>query len=135
MKTVRTMRRRKKKRIGARLAALVLLAAAVVAPLAGQKDKKQKQGYAVVAGTVFREPGLALPGAEIMLTADPAPPKFKPMKTTSDGRGEYAFHVPAREARYTLKVKAAGYGPEQKEASVSGEQRVDVFFQLKPAAR
>src|SRR5512134_3393652 len=93
MTRMRTMRRRTKKKIGAKLAAALMLAAAVAAPAAGEKPKKQKDSYAVVAGTVFREPGFALRGAEVTLAADPAPPKFKPMKTTSDGRGEFAFRI------------------------------------------
>lgn len=124
--------RKKRKRSGGSLLGFALLCLAV-APVAGD-DKKPKPAHAVVAGTVFREPGFALPGAEVTLTANRPPKKFKPMRMFSDSRGEYAFRVPAVEARYIVKVKAKGFESQEKEAAVAGEQRLDVFFQLKPAA-
>ena len=101
--------------------ALMLLAAA------GKKKSEEK--FAVVAGTVFRETGFTLRGAEVRLDAEP-PAKIKPMKTLSDPRGEFAFRVPAAPMRYNVSVKAAGFRPQAKKASVSGDERVDVFFQL-----
>ena len=132
MKTkARTKRKKTRRSGGNRLACVLLCLIALTAALGAEKPKKP---YAVVAGTVFREPGFALPGAEVTLDVNPSKPKSKPMKAVSDSRGEFAFRVPAQEARYIVKVRAKGFEPQEKEASVSGEQRLDVFFQLKPLA-
>jgi hypothetical protein len=135
------MKKRKKKKLKRisrgpclRFFALLFLAFAVI-PVCGEKPKKTAASYAVIAGTIFRDPGFSLPGAEIALLPEKAPLKVKPMKAVSDARGEYAFHVPPSEARYTVSVKAKGFEPQQKAAIVNGEVRVDVFFQLKPLAQ
>lgn len=125
---------------------LVACALLTVAPAADKERKPRKAaGTAVIAGTVFREPGLALAGAEISLdpdadyrpeppAADAKPPKVKPMKIVSDGRGEFAFHVPAAPMRYYISVKAAGWKPDRKTITIAGEERQDVYFNLEAAA-
>jgi hypothetical protein len=124
-------RTRKRTRNGISVLAAALL---FLIPVRGEKKPKQ-QPYAVIAGTVFREPGFALPGADVTLVADPPLSKFKPMKAVSDARGEFSFRVTPAEARYIVRVRANGFGAQEKEAKISGEQRVDVFFQLKPEVR
>jgi hypothetical protein len=57
------------------------------------------------------------------------------MKTTSDGRGEFAFRIPAGKAVYTVSVRAEGHQPAEKDVSVGGDERVDVYFELKAAAK
>jgi hypothetical protein len=113
----------------------VCLPGAVAAGAA--KDKKAEASYALVAGTVFRESGLSLAGAEVELTAagqpDPAR-KLKKMKAISDARGEFSFRVPPIAGAYRLTVRAAGYETQEKPASVNGEERVDVFFSLQRAS-
>lgn len=116
--------------IGASLAVLCLLFAP--APVVGGKSAEP----AVVAGTVFREPGFALPRAEVMLTVKTPPQGVKapkPQKILSDARGEFAFQVPAARAEYVVTVKAAGFTSEEKTAAMSGApERVDLYFNLKP---
>lgn len=131
-------KRKKKTRTGSRLLSLALLFCCAVCP-AKDKEKKPKPSdtWAVVAGTVFRDPGFALPGAEITLEPDkdkPAGVKTKAQKAVSDGRGEYAFRVPVTPLRYTVSVRANGFRPEVKQVQIQGEQRVDVYFQLQPEA-
>lgn len=97
---------------------------------AGEKQKS----YAVVAGTVFREPGFTLPGAEVILQTTVPPPgikRAKPLTSRSDGRGEFAFHVPAGKAEYSVSVKAAGFLGEEKPAKIESEERVDIYFTLR----
>ncbi len=87
----------------------------------------------MIAGTVFREPGFALPGAELTLAPDPEanpPSKYKKQKALSDGRGEFAFRVPAAPMRYHLHVEARGYESDTKEIAIRGDERVDVSFRL-----
>lgn len=90
--------------------------------------------YAVVAGTVFREPGFALPRAEVLLSVVEAPAvkkKPKEQRTQSDARGEFSFRVPAGAARYRISVSSPGFQAQQKEIAVNSDERVDVYFELK----
>jgi Carboxypeptidase regulatory-like domain len=121
-----------------KLAVLLAAALALVSACGLQGAEKRKKPAApqgVVAGTVFREPGFALPSAELTLVPEKAPPKARKLKAVSDVRGEFAFHVPAEEARYTVSVKANGFESQEKSVVVTGEARVDLFFQLKPVAK
>ncbi|MEO8662137.1 MAG: carboxypeptidase-like regulatory domain-containing protein [Bryobacteraceae bacterium] len=117
-----------------RLPMIALLCMAVMP--AGEKPKRSKSSdvWAVLAGTVFREPGFALPGAKIVLEPDENKPKdvkVKRQEFVSNSRGEFAFKVPAVPLRYTVSVTAGGYQGEKKQVEIQGEQRVDVYFQLK----
>jgi hypothetical protein len=92
----------------------------------------------VVAGTVFRDPGFALPRAEVTLTLQPSQDsqkkKAKPRKLLSDSRGEFAFYVTPEKATYVLTVKAEGLETQQKTVMLSGgPDRVDTYFNLKAA--
>ena len=95
----------------------------------GAGDKQVEP--AVIAGTVFREPGFALPGAEITLSVKTAPQGAKvpkSQKAVSDRRGEYAFRVPPVKAQYLVTVKAAGCVSQVKTVDLSGgPERVDVY--------
>ncbi len=112
-----------------RCAALFLVAA--VGVLSGQ-SKKQRQAYAIVEGTVFRDPGLALPGAKVILTLKGDAKAKKLLEAETNYRGEFLFRVPPEEATYLVKASLKGYGPEEKEAAVSGEVRVSVNLVLSP---
>jgi len=127
-------KRRKRKRIGARA---LFLAVSVFAILAGA-SQKAPDAYAVVAGTVFRNTGFSLRGAEVTLQATTLPPgvrKFKALKLISDGRGEFAFRVPAGKAVYTITVKADGYQTAEKSVTVNADERADVYFELTPLSK
>lgn len=101
--------------------------------------KKAPEPYAVVGGTVFREPGFALPGAEVTLLPDSDPDQtalnIKKTITISDSRGEFVFRVPTAPMRYKVRAAAKGYGSQQKQVSVEGEQRVDATFTLSPESK
>ena len=100
--------------------------------------KKSPQAYALIAGTVFRDTGFTLPGAEVTLTPAPGEKpaaRMKPMKTVSDARGEYAFRVPAVPMRYNVGVKAPGFRALEKLVSVAGDERIDAFFHLEAEAK
>jgi len=123
-------------RSGSRAGLILLLCAFAAA--AGSK-KKAAEPYAVVGGTVFRDPGLAFPEAQVTLTSDPeagqAPSIVKKLTAVSDQRGEFAFRVPVTAMRYTIRAVAKGYAPQQKSVSVEGEQRVDATFTLEPESK
>lgn len=103
---------------------------------------EEKAAYSVIAGTVFREPGFALPGAVVTLAAIPTTEKtaergkrIKPQKVLSDRHGEYAFRLPPTESKLQVTATAKGFVPQAKETTAAPGVRVDVFFELKPESR
>ncbi len=105
---------------------------------AGSLSAADARPKAVIAGTVFRDPGFAFPRVEVTLSPLELPSgvkKFKPLRLFSDARGEFAFYVPAGEARYRISAAAAGFSPEEKTVAISAGERVDVYLTLKPKAR
>ena len=131
-------RRTKTKRNGSKLVTVVfatLLALGCVLA----KDKKSQEPYSIVGGTVFRDPGFALPGAEVTITpklADGSQIKLKITHVISDDRGEFAFRVPPTAAKYTVKATARGFRSDEKITQVDFEgERVDVTFLLEPESK
>ena len=116
-----------------RRALIFCLAAPVMAPIAVAVD--QEEPYALIAGTVFRPPGVAMPSVEVVLTphAEGEAKKGKKPKVqrqTSNYRGEFSFRVPAKPMRYTLSVRSSSYKPLTKTVQVAGEERQDVSLML-----
>jgi len=131
------MRKTTKKRSGSR----ALPAALILLTLTGltARDKKADEPYSIVGGTVFREPGFALPGAEVTITpqlADGSQMKLKITHEMTDERGEFAFRVPGTAAKYKVRATAKGFHPDEKTAEVSFDgERVDVTFLLENESR
>lgn len=121
---------------GFRLPGWLAAAAAVLllaAPAEAQR-RKAPQPYAVIAGTVFQETGLTLPGARITVTpleGEGGRKETKAVRGTSNAQGEFAIRVPAGSMRYTVRVEARGFEPAEKQVQVEWDQRVEVFFRLK----
>jgi hypothetical protein len=117
---------------------LLACAALIAAPGALDADKKKEraaEAYSVVAGTVFREPGFALPEAEVTLAAEadqPGAKKVKKQSFVTNTRGEFAFRVPSEKARYSVTASARGFVRQQKAVDVHPLDRVDVTFMLAP---
>jgi hypothetical protein len=117
------------------LPALAILAAWALAA-AGKSGKPEP--FALIAGSVFRDTGFSLAGAELIVEPAPeakAPVKFKRIKTVTDARGEFAVRVPSVPMRYTVSVKAQRYRLDKKEVSIDGEGRVELFFRLEPETK
>lgn len=116
---------------------MLLVACAAALPVPGQK--KSVAPHALIAGTVFRDDGMSLSGAEIVLRpASDAPKEVRKLgkkRYITDARGEFAIRVPVQQAVYTLAVSAPGFEPQEKEVSIQGEDKVDVFIRLKPASK
>lgn len=114
-----------------------LVAAAVMialAPPAEAQGRKRPQSYAVIAGTVFQETGLSLPGARIIVAPLETPGgrrETRAVRGTSNAQGEFSIRVPAGSMRYTVRVEARGFEPAEKEVQVDWDQRVELFFRLK----
>lgn len=136
------MRTKMRKRRSSRRAVLFSFVPVLFVPIgaaAGGSKKKAPEPYGLVGGTVFRDPGFALPGAEVTLTPDPAPgqaaPIIKKLTVKSDQRGEFVFRVPTAAMRYTVSVSLRGYRSQQKMVSIEGEQRVDATLTLQPESK
>ncbi len=136
------MRKKKKKRTKtthginrrAGLCALLLAFVLTPSPPACAKDKNPKQqAFAIVAGTVFRESGLALPGAEVTLTPDAKP--GKPQRQISDVRGEFAFRVPSEPARYRVAAAAKHFEAREKTVEIEGHERAEVTLSLPESSK
>ncbi len=126
--------------VSRRACALFLLILSLLAPdvlprAAGQnkKSKRVEESYAIVAGTVFRDDGRAQTEAEVTVKPDPedgSKARRKPVSVAVNSRGEFAVRVPATPMRYTVIVRAPGFRAQEKRAAISGDERVDVYFQL-----
>ena len=99
--------------------------------LAGDK-KKPDDAQAVIAGSVFRDPGYALPEASVTLVRKDDPKHKKLAQISTTYRGEFSFHVPAIAAVYVLKASAKGYRSEEKEAMIAGADHIELTFTLEP---
>ncbi len=121
-------------KLGSKFVFLGLLCALTAA---ASDKKKASEPYALIGGTVFREPGFALPGAQVTLSiaTDQVQPNIKKLTASSDSRGEFVFRVPTAAMQYTVRVACKGYSPQQKQVSVEGEQRVDATFTLSPESK
>jgi len=115
--------------------ALCLLASVCVPCLCVWAGDKKPAPTAIVAGTVFRDPGFALPEAKVvlMLRTEPKPKKLQ--EATTNYRGEFLFHVPPKEATYLLRATLKGFRPDEKEAKISGEEHIDVNLVLQPQSK
>jgi hypothetical protein len=113
----------KSKRVAALWGCALLLGAAA------RPQARNDAPHAVVAGTVFRENGFSLPGATVTLAVKDAP-KVKKLQSVSDAHGEFAFRVAPGAAAYVVKAAMKGFQPAEKEATVAGEERVEVTLVL-----
>jgi carboxypeptidase family protein len=117
-------------RTTSRTAILLFRVAALAGILsAGNVLVAQKGAHAVVAGSVFRESGFSLPGATVTLTAKGAA-RGKGLKSVTDARGEFAFRILPAAGQYVVTASMKGYKTAEAEASVGGEERVDVTLVL-----
>ena len=105
----------------------------VLAALAAAGDKKKAaEPDTVIAGTVFRVPGYVLPEATVTLVRRDDPKHKKLAEQITNARGEFVIHVPAVPDVFVVKAAAKGFQSEEKEAVVTGLDRVDLTFTLEP---
>jgi hypothetical protein len=128
---------------------------------AAPQKKKDPPAHATILGTVFRDPGFALPEAKVTLfllddsahngrrgktsdscegaaapCAQKAEPKPKKLdEAISNYRGEYRFEVPAAEAKYVVRATLKGFKADEKEISISGEDRIEATLVLVPESK
>src|ERR1700687_565646 len=111
-------KRTKMKRLKKTYISLALVFSIVFPVTGAGKKKSDAEPYGLVFGTVFREPGLALPSVAVTLIPKPAldgpAVKVKKLQLVSDARGEFVFRVPTASMSYTVRVAAKGYHGEEK---------------------
>jgi hypothetical protein len=131
----RTKTRKKKKRRRKKTGISLLLLLICILPLArAGKKTAEPDSFALVSGTVFRDPGFALPNATVTLTPNPSPGssplKVKKQQGVTNSRGEFVFRVPTASMRYTVRAAAKGYRGDEKSVDVEGETRIEVTLSL-----
>lgn len=102
---------------------------------------KAKARTSLIRGAVFDNEGQSLPGARVKLVRVPTADEAKDNKRvdslkldyTANSRGEFAFRVPARRARYQVTASLGGYKSETKVAEVHEDEAVPLAFSLTPA--
>ncbi len=129
-------KRRRKKRIGIRLAILL----STLLPLtAAPKKKPVLETYALISGSVFQDSGYALGGADVTIAADTetghGSGRFMPVQLVSSARGEFAVRVPPGPMKYAITVHAKGYQSQEKTVMVNDQERVEVTFQLEAESK
>jgi hypothetical protein len=109
---------------------LALCGAQLLLPQAKQKDEP----YAIVAGTVFRDPGFAQPGASVVLALKSAPGK-KLQEQTSSPRGEFAFRVAPLPQTYLVTATLKGFQTAQQEIEIQGQEQINATLLLVPESK
>ena len=99
----------------------------------GDKPSKSKQQpYCLLFGTVFDETGRLIRGARVEVRAKEGPKEGKKRwESQTDVQGEFAVHLPAGKAVYTVEAHAPGLEPDRKEVEFSSDERIDVVLHLK----
>ena len=114
------------------IAGLLLLLSA--AGLGAQGSKKKAEPYAIVAGTVFRDPGFAQPGASVVLVLKSAPAK-KLQEQISSPRGEFAFRVPPGPNVYFVTATLKGFQTARQEIEIQEQEQINATLLLVPESK
>jgi hypothetical protein len=111
----------------------LLLAAAVSlalpGPLAAQKKPGPQEPYALVSGSVFRDPGFTQSGAKVVLALESAPNKAL-QEQVSSPTGEFAFRVTPGANRYVLTATLKGYETATKTVEIFDQEQIRATLML-----
>lgn len=122
------MRRRSKSPL------VLLLPALCLTQFLVAQGKRKAEPYGVIAGTVFRDPGFAQPGASVVLTLKSAPSK-KLQRQISSPRGEFTFHVPATPNSYVVTATLKGFQTARQELEIQGQEQINATLLLVPESK
>lgn len=109
--------------------ALVCLAWAAAPAAFAQSKPASQEAYALVAGTVFREPGFLQPGAKVVLALASQPDK-KLQEQVSGLRGEFAFRVKPETNRYIVTATLKGFETARKTIEITGQEQTSATLML-----
>jgi len=113
---------------------LLLLPALFLAQMSWTQTKQKGGSDAVIAGTVFRDPGFAQPGASVVLALKSAPAK-KLQHQISSPRGEFTFRIPAGTNRYLVTATLKGFQAAREEIEIQGEEQINATLLLVPESK
>ena len=119
-------------KIRATILAVVLLGS-VSGNLAAQGNK-QKGETAVIAGTVFRDPGFAQGGAVVVLALKSSPTK-KLQEQITASRGEFSFRIPAGPQSYVVSATLKGFQTAREEIEIQGLEQINATLLLVPESK
>jgi hypothetical protein len=114
-----------------------VVAAALAALFAGNltaQGSRQKGETAVIAGTVFRDPGFAQGGASVVLALKSNPSK-KLQEQTTASRGEFSFRVPAGPQSYVVSATLKGFQTAREEIEIQGLEQINATLLLVPESK
>ena len=112
----------------------VLLPALCVAQLVFAQGKHPAEPYAIVTGTVFRDPGFAQPGASVVLALKSAPGK-KLQHQISSPRGEFSFRVPPGPNIYVVTATLKGFQAAREEIEIQDQEQINATLLLVPESK
>jgi hypothetical protein len=98
------------------------------------QGKQKAEPHAVIAGTVFRDPGFAQPGASVVLALKTAPAK-KIQRQISSPRGEFTFRVPAKPNRYLITATLKGFQTAREEIEIEDQEQINATLLLVPESK
>lgn len=123
---------RRKSRFAAGL--FLLLPALFWARSLPAQGHKQQAPSAVIAGTVFRDPGFAQPGASVVLALKSAPTK-KLQGQISSPRGEFTFRIAAGPNTYLVTATLKGFQTAREEIEIQGQEQINATLLLVPESK
>lgn len=126
------MRRKSKSQLALLLPALC--AAQVLFAQQNAHGKRKAEPYAVITGTVFRDPGFAQPGASVVLALKGAPAK-KLQHQISSPRGEFSFRVPAGPNSYLVTATLKGFQTAREEIEIQDQEQINATLLLVPESK
>lgn len=112
----------------------LLLPALCVAQILFAQGKLKVEPYAVITGTVFRDPGFAQPGASVVLALKSAPGK-KLQHGISSPRGEFSFRVPPGPNLYVVTATLKGFQAAREEIEIQDQEQVNATLLLVPESK
>jgi hypothetical protein len=119
----------------ARGSAFVLVGYLMTLAFPAQTQQPAKEApHATLAGTVFRDPGFAQPGAVVVVSLKSDPEK-KLQEAVTDRRGEFLFRVAPGPAAYLLTATLKGFKRDRQDFDVSGEERINATLLLVPESK
>ena len=96
--------------------------------------QKQAEPYALVGGTVFRDPGFTQPGAKVVLALESKPDK-KLQEQVSSPTGEFAFRVKPEANRYIVTATLKGFETARKTVEITAQEQVRATLVLVPESK
>ncbi len=114
---------------------VLLLPTLCLAQLLLGQAKQKAEPYAVVAGTVFRDPGFAQPGASRGTGAQKRACKETAASDQLAPQGAVRFRVPAGPNRFVVTATLKGFQTAREEFEIQGQEQINATLLLVPESK